>query len=90
MLVAGELVNNAVVHSGCTPHDDLRIRASRDGGRLTISVRDPGLSGSNAVPAPRSDDRAGGWGLQIVEALCERWGEDRADGHWVWAEMSLP
>jgi anti-sigma regulatory factor (Ser/Thr protein kinase) len=90
MLVAGELVNNAVVHSGCTPHDDLRIRASRDGGRLTISVRDPGLSGSNAVPAPPSDVQAGGWGLQIVEALCERWGEDRADGHRVWAEMSLP
>ncbi len=90
MLVAGELINNAVVHSGCTPHHDIEVCASRDGGRLTISVRDPGLSGHDAVLRAPSDLQVGGWGLQIIQALCERWGEDRADGHRVWAELSLP
>ena len=32
----------------------------------------------------------GGWGLRIVDALCERWGEERDDGYHVWAEISLP
>jgi hypothetical protein len=31
-----------------------------------------------------------GWGLQIVDALSERWGEERGNGYLVWAEISLP
>jgi anti-sigma regulatory factor (Ser/Thr protein kinase) len=90
MLVATELVNNAIVHSGGTPHHDLDVRASRNAERLTISVRDPGLSGASAGPTPPSDERIGGWGLRIVQALCERWGEERRDGYRVWAEINLP
>jgi anti-sigma regulatory factor (Ser/Thr protein kinase) len=90
MLVASELVNNAVVHSGGSPAHDLEVRASRRADRLTISVRDPGISGSQAGPKPASDLQIGGWGLQIVEALCDRWGEERRDGYRVWAEISLP
>jgi anti-sigma regulatory factor (Ser/Thr protein kinase) len=90
MLVASELVNNAVTHSGGTADHDLQVKAYRQDERLTISVRDPGLSGSQADPAPQSDLQMGGWGLQIVDALCERWGEERDDGYLVWAEISLP
>jgi anti-sigma regulatory factor (Ser/Thr protein kinase) len=89
MLVASELVNNAVTHSGATPNHDLQVRASRHAELLTISVRDPGLSGSDAGPAPPTDNGVGGWGLRIVDALCERWGEERDDGYVVWAELSL-
>ena len=28
-------------------------------------------------------------GLHIVEALCERWGEEREDGYRVWADIDL-
>lgn len=90
MLVASELVNNAVIHSGCGPRDDLQVRASRGPGRLTVSVRDPGLSGVPAGPVPPTDLQVGGWGLRIVDALCERWGEERDDGYCVWAEIRLP
>ena len=90
MLVASELVNNAVIHSGCMPHHELEVRASRCDGQLTLSVRDPGLSESRAGPVPPADRKVGGWGLQIVEALCERWGEERDDGYRVWAEISAP
>jgi anti-sigma regulatory factor (Ser/Thr protein kinase) len=89
MLVASEMVNNAVVHSGGTPHDDLQVRASRRAGLLTVSVRDPGLSGSRAQPAPPTELPVGGWGLHIIDALCECWGEENDDGHWVWAEIKL-
>jgi anti-sigma regulatory factor (Ser/Thr protein kinase) len=90
MLVASELVNNAVVHSGGMPHHDLQVSASRHAGRLTLSVRDPGLSGGSAESAPPAKRQVGGWGLRIVEALCERWGEERGDGYRVWAEIDLP
>ena len=90
MLVASELVNNAITHSGGTPHDVLQISASRRARRLTISVRDPGLSGSRAGPTSATDLQVGGWGLHVVEALSERWGEDRGDGYCVWAEITLP
>jgi anti-sigma regulatory factor (Ser/Thr protein kinase) len=90
MLVASELVNNAVAHSGGRAHHALDVRASRHAGRLTISVRDPGLSGGTAGPGRQSDQQTGGWGLRIVEALCERWGEERQDGYRVWAEITLP
>jgi anti-sigma regulatory factor (Ser/Thr protein kinase) len=89
MLVASELVNNAIMHSGGLPHHDLEVSASRRAQKLTISVRDPGLSGQNAGPTPPTDGQVGGWGLQIVEALCERWGEERENGYRVWAEINL-
>jgi anti-sigma regulatory factor (Ser/Thr protein kinase) len=89
MLVASELVNNAIVHSGGTSDHDLEVRASRRAGRLTLSVRDPGLSDSRAGPSPASEGQVGGWGLQIIGALCERWGEERGDGYRVWADINL-
>jgi anti-sigma regulatory factor (Ser/Thr protein kinase) len=90
MLVASELVNNAVVHSGGLPHHDLQVCACRHAEHLTISVRDPGLSGGSAGRMPPSAEKAGGWGLRIVEQLCERWGEERRDGYRVWAEINVP
>jgi anti-sigma regulatory factor (Ser/Thr protein kinase) len=89
MLVASELVNNAVVHSDCTPRHDLEVCARWNAGRLTISVHDPGVSGGAAVPTS-SDVQISGWGLRIVEELCERWGDERRDGYQVWAEIKLP
>jgi signal transduction histidine kinase len=44
MLVASELVTNAIRHSLCTEDEFLAVRITRDG-RLRISVLDPGASG---------------------------------------------
>ncbi len=89
MLVASELVTNAVRHSSCTDEDFLSVSVSRRNS-LRVTVLDPGTSGREVV---RPDGRAelGGLGLKVVEALSVRWGSGRtADGHEVWAELELP
>lgn len=86
-LVASELVTNAVLHSGCSADQTLEVRVDVWAERLRISVRDPGRSGRDAEV--RSGESVGGWGLQIVEQLAERWGSERAEGYRVWAEIGM-
>lgn len=89
MLVASELVTNAVVHSLCTEDEFLSVRVARDG-RLRIAVVDPGASGQSAEVADRPIE-LGGLGLKVVEQLAAAWGTDRGDdGYRVWAELELP
>src|SRR5436190_6674054 len=89
MLVASELVTNAVLHSGCTADHMVSVRASVWRDRLLISVHDPGISGESAEPG-RSEHRGlGGWGLRVVEQLAQRWGSERPDGYRVWAELAV-
>jgi serine/threonine-protein kinase RsbW len=87
MLVASELVTNAVVHSGCTEAEliGVRIEVGRD--RLLIAVRDPGTSGGTAR-LREDDDAFGGMGLRVVEQLARRWRSERSNGHHVWAELA--
>lgn len=88
MLVASELVTNAVRHSLCTEHDLLTVRITRDG-RLRISVLDPGTSGRSAEIADRPIE-LGGLGLKVVEQIAAAWGaERRDDGYRVWADLDL-
>jgi anti-sigma regulatory factor (Ser/Thr protein kinase) len=89
MLVASELVTNAVVHSGCQREHELAVRAYVEGDRMTISVWDPGLSAQVAHRRVGGADSAGGWGLQIVDRVAARWGSERDHGYQVWAELAL-
>jgi anti-sigma regulatory factor (Ser/Thr protein kinase) len=88
MLVASELVSNAVVHSGGTEQDHLWVHVTLRDGRLCISVRDPGRSGQVAKPR-RANDAFGGLGLRLVEQLSQRWGTERNGGQRVWAELAV-
>jgi anti-sigma regulatory factor (Ser/Thr protein kinase) len=89
MLVASELVTNAVRHSLCTEDEYLSVLITRDG-RLRISVLDPGRSGRDAEIADRPIE-LGGLGLKVVEQLATTWGAERHDdGYRVWAELDLP
>lgn len=86
VLCASELVTNAVMHTGAASE----VRVSLDDATLTLVVRDHGGPGS-AVPVPESDHdplRVHGRGLQLVEALAQRWGTEReAGGTTVWVEL---
>lgn len=88
MLVASELVTNAVLHSGCLDEHRLKVRAWLDDDHMRISVWDPGLSDSSAR-LEAVENVAGGWGLRIVEQLAVKWGAERGDGYQVWADMPL-
>lgn len=89
LLVASELVSNAVLHSQCTGDQLLTVCAHCEGDRLQISVLDPGLSGRPAALVDRPAGM-GGLGLKVVQRLSERWGtERRRDGYMVWAEVAL-
>jgi len=86
-LCLSELVTNAVVHASTT----CELRATLDAGVLTVVVRDRGQARQREAPEARPDPEAAdplrvyGRGLQLVEALADRWGSERdAVGTTVW------
>lgn len=90
ILVASELVSNAVRHSNCVEDQMLTVTVRQAGDRIEISVCDPGASGARAELSDRAI-AAGGLGLKIIDQLSACWGsERRAHGYRVWAELALP
>jgi anti-sigma regulatory factor (Ser/Thr protein kinase) len=89
MLVASELVTNAVLHSGCHSDDVVSVELRLRPDVVRCSVSDPHRSGKVAEPAPE-DQLHGGFGLRVVEQLAARWGTERErDGRYrVWAELA--
>ena len=75
MLVASELVTNAVRHSGGSEKETIEVRVRRGPKALTISVRDPGRSGKRAKVAELAENAIGGLGLRVVDAIAVRWGK---------------
>jgi anti-sigma regulatory factor (Ser/Thr protein kinase) len=87
-LLISELVTNSVRHSGVPAGAELVVRLRVWHDRVRIEVEDPGHDGAIA-PRPRDPIEAGGMGLNLVQALSERWGLVRAaDGPTqVWAQV---
>ena len=87
--IAGELVANALEHSGSRT---ITVTCALSARCAAISVTDEGGNGcmplAPAVPPP--PDQESGRGLLITDALADRWGTRRAVGELtVWAEVSL-
>jgi anti-sigma regulatory factor (Ser/Thr protein kinase) len=90
LLIATELVTNAVRHSGMGEGDTLTLVVDLSLGRAIISVRDRGPGFSPSGLEPPSTDAGAGWGLRLVDALSTAWGVRReAEGISVWAEVRL-
>ena len=88
LLIASELVTNAVLYSGCSDEDVISVRLDRAGDHVLLSVLDPGMSGRSAeVAATQRRSYGRGFGLWLVGRLARRWGTDRAKGYRVWAEV---
>ncbi|MFC8428543.1 ATP-binding protein [Streptomyces sp. NPDC057253] len=87
VLVASELVANAITHSSCRR---FRIRVSRPGNRtVKIIVSDT----SRKIPSPSEagPDSESGRGLHLVALMSTKWGyELKGWGKIVWAELELP
>jgi anti-anti-sigma factor len=86
VLLADELVTNAVVHA----QSELRLRLELRGDRLHIAVRDGGARLLRLVTAP-DPEAQGGRGLWLVEQLAAGWGVDRhpGGGKVVWCTLNL-
>jgi anti-sigma regulatory factor (Ser/Thr protein kinase) len=83
LLVATELVTNAVVHAG-TPSV---LGVGLDAGGLHITVRDQAPGPVAFVPRPGMH---GGYGLRVVAELSRSWGViDQGGGKTVWAVLAL-
>jgi len=88
VLVASELVGNAVRHTHSANGTGVGVDWALDDAGVTIWVSDT----SPAAPAPREPTASepGGRGLHIVQALSDNWGVRRTDGgKRVWAHVPV-
>jgi anti-sigma regulatory factor (Ser/Thr protein kinase) len=91
VLLASELVTNAVLHSASgRPGGSATILITEIGGGLRVEVADEGSDQS--APVVRGDIYASeGHGLFLVQSLAEQWGYVRDEtGTTVWFWLSYP
>jgi anti-sigma regulatory factor (Ser/Thr protein kinase) len=85
LLLTSELVTNAYRHAG----SDTRVSVRYDDDRVRVEVTDKGAG--EVQLRPLDSNRTDGRGLQIVDALAERWGHhSHGDGNVVWFELVHP
>ncbi len=84
-LLVSEVVTNAIRHGG---GDDalVRLRILEQDEHVRVEVRDPG-AGFTPPDMDPDPERAGGWGLWLVEQLADRWGISNQGGTCVWFEL---
>jgi anti-sigma regulatory factor (Ser/Thr protein kinase) len=89
-LLASELVSNGVIHSGASDEAMLVFRLELSPSAIRLEVEDPSHRGAVA-PRPHDLDGGGGFGLNLVQQLSERWGLERiaTGGTRVWASIAL-
>jgi anti-sigma regulatory factor (Ser/Thr protein kinase) len=82
LLLTSELVTNAYRHAGT----ETRVSVRLDDDCTRVEVRDVGRGEPELRPL--DTDRVDGRGLQIVDALADRWGyHSNAGGTAVWFEL---
>jgi anti-sigma regulatory factor (Ser/Thr protein kinase) len=87
-LLLTELVANAV-RAGRGAPIELVVRATEETLRVEVANAGGDFDPTD-LPGP-SIERAGGWGLRIVDALAQRWGVEPTDGGvLVWFEVDRP
>ena len=88
VLVASELVGNAVLHTAASFADELDVRWEIEEDAVVVQVGD----GGDDPPRPRSTTarEPGGRGLAIVAALARDWGvRCNPTGKQVWARVPM-
>jgi anti-sigma regulatory factor (Ser/Thr protein kinase) len=88
-LLVSELVSNSLRHSGGPAGDQVVVSVELMPDWFRVGVHD---SGSNTVirARPAGVDTSGGFGLNLVQLLSERWGVERlaTGGTQVWVQLA--
>ncbi len=88
-LLVSEIVTNAVRHVSRERADTIHLEVERTPQHVRVVVED---QGDGFVPQPRADveDRASGWGLNILAKVASRRGVENDQGARVWFEIDAP
>ena len=88
-LLVSELVTNSVLHGGVAHDGSVVVRLQLNSSELRVEVEDPGRADAIVRQTPDLDG-GGGFGLNLVSMLSERWGLEcaAAGGTRVWAQIS--
>ena len=87
LLLATELVGNAVRHAGVGPDESLQVEVRRWPRQVRVAVVDPG---AGFEPPGPSTDGPGGWGFVLLDRIADRWGVRREPaGTCVWFEIEF-
>jgi anti-sigma regulatory factor (Ser/Thr protein kinase) len=90
VLVATELVSNAIRHAEPLPGGQVTVTWEVDSTGVTDRVTDGGAPSQPEVQHPSARD-VSGRGLALVEALASSWGiDDSAGSTTVWAQVAVP
>jgi anti-sigma regulatory factor (Ser/Thr protein kinase) len=85
-LLVTELATNGVKHAEAADGNRITLRAQVDHEALRIEVVDRGRHFDRVRTAQPSEP--GGWGLQLVDGLADRWGVEREPSTTVWFELA--
>jgi anti-sigma regulatory factor (Ser/Thr protein kinase) len=89
LLLATELVANAVRHAGVGPDESLQVELRRRPRQVRVAVLDPGAGFEPPAPSASGDD-PGGWGLVLLDRIADRWGVSlEPAGTCVWFEIDF-
>jgi anti-sigma regulatory factor (Ser/Thr protein kinase) len=88
LLLVSELVTNSVRHSHAPSAEGVMVRLQLTRAMLRLEVEDSGHDGAIAAQPP-DHQNGGGFGLNIVQTLSDRWGVERSahSGTRVWAQL---
>jgi two-component sensor histidine kinase len=87
-LCLDELVGNCIRYTDLSTRAELLCTVSFDQERLRVELTydGPGFVARVKPPSEREDS---GWGLALVDALCDTWGASANEGR-VWFEILVP
>jgi anti-sigma regulatory factor (Ser/Thr protein kinase) len=91
MLLVSELVSNSVRHAGLDRSEEIHLRARALDDGAYVEVCDHGRAARDPRIRRTSVDalEVGGLGLQLVDAMADRWGVERDGGQTcVWFELA--
>lgn len=88
-LVVTELITNSIRHAGIDERAVIALSLRLDDGLLHCAVSDPGPGFEKPDVVRPHQDRAGGFGLVILESISSTWGVTRDELFRVWFEVPI-